>query len=125
MNLGFHFMSDDVRQRGLAKTRGAEKERVIKGLVTIPGGVDKDPEVGGETSLADKLLEMTWAKGLLEGPLPGPGIGGEHFLGHDVTLPYRPRPAQPIDREDGKLTLPTTLAGPCRCQAPSKMFHFL
>ena len=92
MNLGFHLICDDVRQRGLSKTRRSEEEHVIEGLVTMPGGVDEHTEVCGETSLADKLLETARAKGLLIRMFTRTGIGGEDFVGHITTLPYRPHP---------------------------------
>ena len=81
-----HLGGDDAGQGCLAQSGRPGKEQVVGGLLPLEGGLDHDPEVLGELSLAHELRECAGPQAGVVGLLGGRGDRrqklGEPFLAH-------------------------------------------
>jgi hypothetical protein len=64
---------------------------VVECFAAVAGGSDEDPEIGREAGLADKICEAARAERLLERTFFRLRFGGQDFIAHALTLPYRKR----------------------------------
>src|SRR5258705_10073921 len=56
------FARHDLRQRGLAETRGAYEQHVVERLVALARGLDEHREVGARLLLADEFRQQLRAQ---------------------------------------------------------------
>ena len=70
------FARHDLRQRGLAETRGPDEQHVVERLVTFARGLDEDREIGARLRLADEFRQQLRAqRGVAD--IVGAALGGD------------------------------------------------
>ena len=66
VDLGVHFVGDDVGQGGLSQSRWSVEKDVFHGFFAAVGGVDGDFQAADQGCLADVLGEILGAEGVVE-----------------------------------------------------------
>ena len=69
LQLGAHFVGDDVCERGLAETRRAGEQHVIECFATIARGFHVDAQVLFDLPLADVFVDTSRAQREIELPI--------------------------------------------------------